>query len=91
MEGDNVGCGKGPVHVLTCCFVFVAICPDSFPASYADKSCYSVFTEEDDALSYFDAQDYCAGLHPLSKLVSIETDDEKQYIARLLAGQPGEN
>lgn len=49
-----------------------------------------MFSSEEDARSYNDSQAHCEMLHPSANLVSIETDEEKDYLASLLSREGSE-
>ena len=65
-------------------YLTTGTCPGDFIKSEELSSCYAIFTDASSARSVPDARNYCQSLHPLSDLVSIETDEEQTFMRTLL-------
>lgn len=68
--------------------LILGTCPEDFYKSESLSSCYRVFSENHLAGTVEEARSHCKSLHPLSDLVSIETQEEKNEVAKLLTNRP---
>lgn len=75
--------------VLSSVVSFSEQCPPDFILT-SWGSCYKVFSDDHEARSVQDAKQHCQTYHTVADLVSVDTVQEKEFLAGLLATEGGD-